>query len=146
MGSGITGLMAVRDLLGLKTQIVGVSAANAPATALSFAAGRPVATPSAHTFADGLATREPQADAIAAICRGAARMVQVGEDAIAEAIRIYFDDAHQVAEGAGAAPLAAMLQERRVLANKNVAVVLSGGNIERTRFLEVLSGATPSAA
>ena len=72
MGSGISGLMAVRDLLGLKTEIVGVSAANAPATALSFAAGRPVATPSAHTFADGLATREPHADAIAAICRGAA--------------------------------------------------------------------------
>jgi len=144
MGSGISGLMAVRDLLGLKTEIVGVSAANAPATALSFAAGRPVAMPSAHTFADGLATREPHADAIAAICRGAARMVQVSEDAIAEAIRIYFDDAHQVAEGAGAAPLAAMLQERRLLANKSVAVVLSGGNIERTRFLEVLSGRTPS--
>ena len=144
MGSGITGLMAVRDLLGLKTEIVGVSAANAPATALSFAAGRPVTTPSAHTFADGLATREPQADAIAAICRGAARMVQVSEDAIAEAIRIYFEDAHQVAEGAGAAPLAAMLQERLMLANKSVALVLSGGNIERKRFLEVLSGGTPS--
>jgi threonine dehydratase len=116
----------------------------APATVLSFAAGRPVATPSAHTFADGLATREPQADAIAAICRGAARMVQVSEDAIAEAIRIYFEDAHQVAEGAGAAPLAAMLQERLMLANKSVALVLSGGNIERKRFLEVLSGGTPS--
>jgi threonine dehydratase len=144
MGSGIVGLIAVRDLRGLTTEIVGVSAANAPATALSFAAGRPVATPSARTFADGLATREPQADAIAAICRGAAPIVQVTEDAIAEAIRIYFDDAHQVAEGAGAAPLAAMLQERRLLANKSVAVVLTGGNIERTRFLEVLRADTPS--
>ena len=145
MGSGIAGLMAVRDLLGLKTEIVGVGAANAPATALSFAAGQPVAMPSAHTFADGLATREPQADAIAAICRGAARMVQVSEDAIAEAIRIYFDDAHQIAEGAGAAPLAALLQERRLLANPQVAVILSGGNIERARFLQVLGGRTPSA-
>ncbi|MGC1387278.1 MAG: threonine dehydratase [Steroidobacteraceae bacterium] len=145
MGSGIAGLMAVRDLLGLKTEIVGVGAANAPATALSFTAGQPVAMPSAHTFADGLATREPQADAIAAICRGAARMVQVSEDAIAEAIRIYFDDAHQIAEGAGAAPLAALLQERRLLANPQVAVILSGGNIERARFLEVLGGRTPSA-
>src|ERR1700690_21236 len=144
MGSGIAGVMAARDLLGLTTEIVGVSAANAPATALSFAAGRPVATPSARTFADGLATREPQADAVAAICRGAARIVQVTEEAIAEAIRIYFDDVHQVAEGAGAASLAAMLQERRLLANKSVAVVLSGGNIERTRFLEVLGGGTPS--
>jgi threonine dehydratase len=144
MGSGIAGLIAVRDALGLATQIVGVSAVNAPATALSFAAGRPVATPSAHTFADGLATREPQADAVAVICRGAARVVQVSEDAIAEAIRVYFDDAHQVVEGAGAASLAAMLQERRLLANKSVAVVLSGGNIERKRFLEVLGGATPA--
>lgn len=145
MGSGIAGLIAVRDALGLGTQIVGVSAANAPATALSFAAGRPVATPTACTFADGLATREPRADAVAAICRGAARVVQVSEDAIAEAIRIYFDDAHQVVEGAGAASLAAMLQERGLLAGKRVGVVLSGGNIERKRFLEVLGGATPAA-
>jgi threonine dehydratase len=143
MGSGISGLIAVRDLLGLRTEIVGVGAANAPATALSFAAGRPIATPSAQTFADGLATREPHADAIATICHGAARMTEVTEDAIAEAMRIYFDDTHQVAEGAGAAPLAALLQERRRMTNKNVAVVLSGGNIERARFLQVLSGDTP---
>jgi threonine dehydratase len=129
----------------LSTEIVGVSAANAPATALSFAAGRPVATPTARTFADGLATREPQADAVAAIRHGAARIVQVTEEEIAEAIRIHFDDAHQVAEGAGAASLAAMLQERGRLANKSVAVVLSGGNIERRRFLEVLGGGTPAA-
>jgi threonine dehydratase len=146
MGSGIAGLITVRDLLGLKTQIVGVCAAKAPATAHSFAAGRPVNAPSAQTFADGLATREPHAEAIATICRGAARVVEVAEDAIAEAIRIYFDDTHQVAEGAGAAPLAALLQERSRMANKNVAVVLSGGNIERARFLQVLSGVTPSAA
>ena len=146
MGSGIAGLIAARDLLGLKTEIVGVGAAKAPATALSFAAGRPIAAPSAQTFADGLATREPHADAVAAICRGAARMVEVTEDAIAEAMRIYFDDTHQVAEGAGAAPLAALLLERTRLANKNAAVILSGGNIERARFLAVLGGATPSAA
>jgi len=145
MGSGISGLIAVRDALGLKTEIVGVGAAKAPATALSFAAGEPVAAPSARTFADGLATREPHADAIATICRGAARIVQVTEDAIAEAIRIYFDDTHQVAEGAGAAALAALLQERQRMENKKVAVVLSGGNIERARFLQVLGGATPSA-
>ena len=146
MGSGIAGLIAVRDLLGLKTEIIGVAAAKAPATALSFAAGRPIAAPSAQTFADGLATREPHADAIAAICRGAARIVEVTEDAIAEAIRIYFDDTHQVAEGAGAAPLAALLHERERMTDKNIAVILSGGNIERARFQQVLSGDTPSAA
>src|SRR5580704_12687687 len=88
---------------------------------------------------------EPHADAIATICHGAARMIEVTEDAIAEAMRIYFDDTHHVAEGAGAAPLAALLQERQRMTNKNVAVVLSGGNIERARFLQVLRGDTPSA-
>jgi threonine dehydratase len=145
MGSGICGLIAARDLLGLKTEIVGVGAANAPATARSFAAGRPMPQTSARTFADGLATREPHPDAIAAICRGAARMVEVSEGEIAEAMRVYYDDTHQIAEGAGAAPLAALLQERSRMANKNVAVVLSGGNIERARFRQVLDGETPSA-
>jgi threonine dehydratase len=143
MGSGVCGLIAVRDLLGLKTEIIAVGAVHAPATALSFAAGHPVNAPSARTFADGIATREPDANAVAAICRGAARMTLVDEDAIAEAMRIYFDDTHQVAEGAGAAPLAALLQERDKMRNKTVAVVLSGGNIERARFLQVLGGATP---
>src|SRR5271155_168406 len=144
MGSGLCGAIAVRDLLGLKTEIVGVSAAKAPANALSFAAGAVVPSPSSNTFADGLATREPHADAIAAICRGASRWVEVSEDEIAAAMRIYFDDAHQVAEGAGAAPLAALLKDRERMAGKNVAVVLSGGNIERARFLTVLAGETPA--
>ena len=143
MGSGICALIAVRDLLGLKTEVVGVSAVNAPATALSFAAGRPVGTATSRTFADGIATREPDAGAIEVICRGAARFVQVSEDEIAEAMRIYFDDTHHVAEGAGAAPLAALLQERERMANKNVGLILSGGNIERARVLQVLGGHTP---
>jgi threonine dehydratase len=102
-----------------------------------------VPSSSALTFADGVATREPNPQAIDEVCRGASRWVEVGEDAIAEAMRIYFDDTHQVSEGAGAVPLAAVLQDRRRLANKNVAVVLSGGNIERARFLQVLRGETP---
>jgi threonine dehydratase len=145
MGSGISGLIAARDALNLKTEIVGVVAANAPATALSFAAGRPVSTPSARTFADGLATREPNAQAVEVICRGAARIVQVSEEEIAAAMRVYFDDVHQLAEGAGAAALAGLMQEREHMAAKNVAVVLSGGNIERARFVEILNGHTPSA-
>lgn len=143
MGSGINALIAVRDLLGLRTEIVGVGAARAPATLLSFAAGKPVTTRTADTFADGLATREPNADAIATICRGAARMVEVDEQGMAEAMRHYFDDAHQLAEGAGAAPLAALMQERARMAGRQVAVVLTGGNVERARFLTVLGGATP---
>jgi threonine dehydratase len=145
MGSGICGLIAVRDALGLRTEIVGVSAANAPASALSFEAGRPVQTPSALTFADGLATREPNEDAIETICRGAARLLTVSEDAIAEAVRIFFDDTHQVAEGAAGAPLAALLQDPQRTKYKNVGLVMSGGNIERARLLTVLSGKTPPA-
>jgi threonine dehydratase len=146
MGSGISGLITVRDLLGIKTEIVGVSAAKAPATTLSFTAGKPVETESALTFADGLATRQPDNQAISTICRGAARMVLVSEDEIAEAIRIYFDDTHQVAEGAGAAPLAALLREREKMEGKTVALVLSGGNIDRARFLQILGGNTPSVS
>jgi len=145
-GSGICGLMAARDVLGLKTEIVGVGASNAPAVVRSFAARRVVAARSALTFADGLATREPSRDAIAAICRGAVRVVEVSEDAIAEAMRIYYDDIHHVAEGAGAAPLAALLQESRRMAHKKVGLILSGGNIERARLLQVLNGVTPAAA
>lgn len=145
MGSGICGLMAVRDALGLKTEIIGVSAANAPSSALSFEAGRPVQTSSALTFADGLATREPNADAIETICRGAARVLTVSEDAIAEAVRTYFDATHQVAEGAGAAPLAALIQDPQRNKYKNIGVVMTGGNIERARLLAILGGKTPSA-
>ena len=144
MGSGICGLIIARNLLGLKTEIVGVSAANAPATARSFAAGRPVGTPSALTFADGIATRAPVAEAIEIICRGAARIVTVSEDEIADAMRAYYDDTHQVAEGAGAAPLAALLAERAPMPSRTVGLILSGGNIERARFNRVLGGQTPT--
>ena len=144
MGSGICGLIIARNLLGLKTEIVGVSAANAPATARSFAAGRPVGTPSALTFADGIATRAPVAEAIEIICRGAARIVTVSEDEIADAMRAYYDDTHQVAEGAGAAPLAALLAERAAMPSRTVGLILSGGNIERARFNRVLGGQTPT--
>jgi threonine dehydratase len=143
MGSGICALITVRDLLRLKTEIIGVSAINAPATALSFEAGRPVTTPTARTFADGIATREPVADVVDTIRRGAARFVKVSEDEMAEAVRVFYDDTHQVAEGAGAAPLGALLQERGRMAHKNVGVILTGGNIERARLSAVLAGQTP---
>ena len=143
MGSGICALITVRDLLGLKTEIISVSAVNAPATALSFEAGRPVTTPTARTFADGIATREPVAEVVETIRRGAARFVKVSEDEMAEAVRVFYDDTHQVAEGAGAAPLGALLQERGRMAHKHVGVILSGGNIERARLSEVLAGRTP---
>ena len=145
MGSGICGLITVRDLLGLKTEIVGVVAANAPAFALSFDAGHPVQTNSAATFADGVATRDPPAQALEIIRRGASRIVRVGEDEIADAIRLYYTTTHNLAEGAGAAPLAALMQERHRYAGKRVGLVLSGGNIDMPMMEKILRGETPSA-
>ncbi len=143
MGSGICGLISARDLLGLKTNIVGVVAEQAPAVALSFEQGHPVATNSAATFADGMACRDPVAEPIEIIRKGAARIVRVSEDEIAEAMRAYYEDTHNIAEGAGAAPLAALMQERDRMRGKRVALVLSGGNIDREVFAEVLAGGTP---
>ena len=144
-GSGICGCIAARDALGAKTEIVGVQAAGAPAYALSFAAGHAVSTESSDTFADGMATRVPDEEALDVIRRGAARIVLVGDAEIGAAIRAYWTDTHNLAEGAGAAPLAAALQERGRLAGKRVGLVLSGGNIDFDLFQRWV-GAAPAAA
>jgi threonine dehydratase len=146
LGSGICGLIGMRDLLGLSTRIVGVVADRANAYRLSVAAGRVVHTNSALTFADGMAVRVPDADALAVIRRGTERIVEVSEDEIAEAIRILFSDTHSCAEGAGAASLAALMQERDRLRGRRVAVILSGGNIDRSWMASVLNGDTPRVA
>jgi threonine dehydratase len=134
LGSGICGCILVRDLLGLKTEIVGVQSTLAPSYALSFAAGTVVTTESCNTLADGMATRVPDTEALAIIRKGASRIVQVSDDEIGQAIRIYWADTHNLAEGAGAAPLAAALQEKTKLAGKRVGLILSGGNIDFDRF------------
>ncbi|MGE0714631.1 MAG: threonine dehydratase [Alphaproteobacteria bacterium] len=139
LGSGICGTMAARDALGLRTKVVGVVAARAAAYALSFAAGEPVSTNSADTMADGVACRVPNAAALAAILAGADRIVTVEEAEIAAAMRHYFTDTHNVAEGAGAAPLAALLKEKDRMAGKRVALVLSGGNIDRAQYAPILA-------
>jgi len=139
LGSGISGVIAARDALGLRTEIVGVVAANAPTYALSFAAGKPVSTNSADTLAGGLAVRVPNPEALDSIRRGAARIVTVSEAEMRRAMRILFSDTHNAAEGAGAAALAAALQERQRLAGRRVAVIQSGGNIDRALFAEVLA-------
>jgi threonine dehydratase len=145
MGSGICGMITVRDLMGLETEIVGVVAERAPAFALSVAAGRPVPTASAQTFADGLACRDPHPEPLAIVRAGATRLVEVGEDEIAEAIRILYADTHNVAEGAGAAALAALMREKARYAGQKAGVVLSGGNIDAPILARVLTGHTPSA-
>ena len=139
LGSGICGVIAAREALGLTAEIVGVVSENAATYALSFAAGKPVSTNSADTMAGGLAVRVPDPEALDIICRGAARIVTVSEAEIRRAVRILFTDTHNVAEGAGAAPLAAALQERDRLRGKRVAVIQSGGNIDRNLFAEILA-------
>jgi threonine dehydratase len=139
-GSGICGVIKARDALGLDTRIVGVVADNAAAYALSFAKRAPVSTDSADTIADGVACRVPNESALEIILKGVERIVGVSEQAILEAMGFYLSDTHNLAEGAGAAPLAALLQERTSMAGKRVALVLSGGNVDRALLQRVLEG------
>jgi threonine dehydratase len=143
MGTGICGLIRVRDLLGLRTEIVGVVAEMAPATALSFAAGRLVTTESARTFVDGVATRVPDAGAIDVIKAGAARILQVSEDSCADAVRLLLSTTHNAAEPAGAIALAGLLSERDAAQGRRVAVIQSGGNIDSPMLAQILAGQTP---
>lgn len=138
LGSGICATIAVRDLLGLRTEIIGVVAAGAPAYALSFAAGRPMSSARAVTMADGVACRTPVPEALAIIQKGAARIVTVSDDEIGAAMRHLFTDTHNVAEGAGAAALAALLQEGARMQGRRVAAIQTGGNVDRALFASVL--------
>jgi len=140
-GSGICGAIAARDALGLKTEIVGVVSERFPAYARSFAAGRPVSTDPSTTLADGVACRVPDSRAVEVISKGAARIVTVSEAEIAAAMVHYYTDTHNVAEGAGALPLAALLKEKESMRGRRVALVLSGGNVDKDVFARVLTGA-----
>jgi len=133
-GSGICGCILARDLLGLSTEIVGVQSTEAPSYALSFAAGTVVTTETSNTLADGMATRVPDADALAIIRKGASRIVQVTDDEIRVAIRALWTDTHNLAEGAGAAALAAALQDKQKIRGKRIGLILSGGNIDIDLF------------
>jgi len=138
LGSGICGVISARNALGLKTEIVGVVSENATAYQLSFKAGEPVSTNSADTMADGIACRVPVSAAVETICANAADIVSVSDAEIKAAMRAYYTDTHNVAEGAGAASLAAVLKERASLAGKRVAVILTGGNVDASIYREVL--------
>jgi len=140
LGSGICGVITVRDALGLSTKVVGVVSTEAPAYALSFAAKKVVATNSANTMADGMAVRGPDKEALDLILKGADRIVQVSDAEVTAAMRAYYEDTHQLTEGAGAAPLAALLQERDKMKGRRVGLILSGGNIDREVYLRALAG------
>lgn len=138
LGSGICGAIAARDALNLKTKIIGVVAENAPTYALSFEAKRPIAGNAPDTFAGGVAVRVPNPQALEVILNSVERVVMVSEDEMLAAMGHYFDDTHNIAEGAGAAPLAALLKERASMAGKKVGLVLSGGNLDRDLYMKAL--------
>jgi len=142
-GSGVCGVIAVRDALCLKTKIVGVVSTHAQTAKLSFESGILVETDTANTFADGMAVRVPVKEAFDIYSTGVDRIIAVDDDEVAEAMRIYFRDTHNVVEGAGAASLAAVLQERDVMIGKAVGVILTGGNVDTDVFTTVLQGDTP---
>lgn len=138
MGSSICGMVAAREALGLRTKIVGVVAKAAPANALSFAAGKVLSHAVSATIADGVACRLPDQDALDVMLKYVERFVELSEDEIGAAMRAIYEDTHNVAEGAGAAAVAAVLQERDHLTGKRVGAVLTGGNVDREVFLSVL--------
>ena len=138
LGSGICGAMAARDALGLKMPIVGVVSAGAPAYSRSFASGRSVSQDVSTRIADGMACRTPDADALDAILAGVERIVEVTDDEVEEAMRILFTTTHNVAEGAGAAGLAALLQERGKSPHSKAGVVLTGANVDPRPFARIL--------
>lgn len=141
LGSGICSVIAVREALGLRTAVVGVVAEQAPAYQLSMERGEPVSTDPPQTIADGLAVRVPNADALSVMRRHVERIVAVSEEEIRHAVLVYFEDTKNLAEGAGAAPLAALLKERTALVGRRAAVILSGGNIDTALYREILADA-----
>ncbi len=139
LGSGICGMLAARDALNLTTEVVGVVSAHANAYSQSFSTRSAVESPVTTRIADGMACRVPEPAALAEIWRGVDRIVEVTDDELSEAMRTLFECTHNVCEGAGAAAWAAAKQEALLISGKNVAVIASGGNIDRDVFAAILS-------
>ena len=139
LGTGICGMLAARDALGLKTRVVGVVSAHASAYAQSFSAKRPVESPVTTKLSDGMACRVPEPAALKIILAGVERIVQVTDDEVSAAMRMMFECTHNVCEGAGAAALAAATQEKSRIAGSKVAIVASGGNVDQDVFADVLN-------
>jgi threonine dehydratase len=139
LGSGVCGMIAAREALGLRTEVVGVVSAHAPAYAISFEQRRPVEHAVTTQIADGMACRTPEPGALDVLWQHLARVVQVTDAQVEQAMRLMFTATHNVAEGAGAAGLAAALQERDRLRGRKVAVILCGGNVDHDVFARVLA-------
>ena len=140
LGSGICGMIAAREALGLGTTIVGVVSSHAPAYALSFAQRRAQSHPVTTMIGDGMACSTPENAALELIWEHVERVVQVSDDELRAAMRLLFRTTHNVAEGAGAGALAAAWQERERLRGRKIGVVMTGGNVDSEVFASVLAG------
>jgi threonine dehydratase len=138
MGSGACAVAAARNALGLRTKIIGVVSSHARAYADAFLSGEVCDRPVDTRLADGLACRSTDPDALAILLRELDEIVCVGDDEVAAAMRLLFSCTHNVAEGAGAASLAAAFQRRESCAGRRVGIVLTGGNVDADVFAEVL--------
>ena len=146
LGSGICGAIAARNVLGLRTKIVGVVAASAPAYARSLALGRLVSHDATTRIADGMACRTPVPGALEQIRTGVDRVIEVTDDQIEAAMRAIYDDTHNVTEGAAASTVAALVSERDRVQGLAVGVVFTGANVDRAAFARVLAGVTAPAS
>ncbi len=138
-GSGICACAAARAHAGVKTRIVGVVSAHATAYLQSFHAGRAIEAPVTTELADGMACRVPDAEALAVIRAEVDDVVAVTVAQVADAMRALFADTHNVAEGAGAASLAAALLQRERWAGRCIGLPLTGGNVDSAVFARVLA-------
>ena len=143
-GSGICACALARAFTGASTRIIGVVSAHALAYQLSFRAGRPIEAPASTVLADGMACRVPDAQALAVMLREVDDIVAVTDTEVADAMRALFADTHNVAEGAGAAALAAALQQRERWAGQCIGLPLTGGNVDSTVLARVLNGQWPN--
>jgi threonine dehydratase len=140
LGSGICAMLAAREALGLNCDIIGVASDSAPAIEMSFTARKLIMHPVSTRIADGLACSTPNPEALEQILGGVERIVRVTDDETEAAMRAYFTDTHNVAEGAAATALAAILKERALNKGKKIGVVFTGGNVDKSVFARVLSG------
>jgi threonine dehydratase len=139
-GSGICACVAARDAFSPRTRIVGVVSAHARCYAASLEAGRAVESPVTTLLADGLACRVPDPVSLDIVSRSVERVIEVDDDQVADAMRLLYRATHNVAEGAGAAALAAAIKERAALKGRKVGLALTGGNVDADLFVRVLRG------
>ena len=139
LGSGFCAAAAARAFTGARSRLVGVVSAHATAYLDSFRAHRAMDAPVFTELADGMACRSPEPAALEILWREADDIVAVRDSEVAQAMRILFADTHNVAEGAGAAALAAAIQQRGRLQGQTVGVTLCGGNVDSAVFARVLA-------